>query len=232
MRSVLHDLRYGLLVLRNSPGFTAVAVLPLALRIAVNTTVFSWIDSVLLHPIPGAAADRDLVVLETLTPDGHFIGTSYPDYRDYRDSLKLVSGMTAVFGSNLRIGEGQNSEGVWGDFVTGNYFDVLGVRPVLGRFFFREKAVDPPAVAPRIVLSYRLWQTRFQGDRRIIGKTLRVNQRPLTIIGIAPANFQGTMTGVVHDVWVPLTMIYQLNRADSPMLSNRWTRNEEIFARL
>src|SRR5690242_2043705 len=110
MRSVWNDLRYGFKVLRNSPGFTVVAVLTLALGIAVNTTVFSWIDSVLLHPIPGAAADRELAIIETLTPNGEYIKTSYPDYRDYRDSLKLVSGMTAVFGSVLRLGEGPNGQ--------------------------------------------------------------------------------------------------------------------------
>src|SRR4051794_18020613 len=114
MRSVLHDLRYGVSVLRNSPGFTAVAVLTLALGIAINTTVFSWIYALLLHPIPGVRADQELVVFETVTPGGEFIGSSYPDYRDLRDSLKLVSGMTAVFGTNLRIGDGQNSEMAWG----------------------------------------------------------------------------------------------------------------------
>jgi predicted permease len=232
MRNISRDVRYGLLVLRSSPGFTVVAVLTLALGIAVNTTVFSWVASILLHPIPGARDDQRIISLETLTPNGEFIRTSYPDFRDYRDRLTLVSGVTSIFGSALRIGEGPNGQTVWGEFTSGSLFEMLGVRPVAGRFFSKDESADPPATPAVVVLSYHLWQSRFQGDRAAIGKTVRVNQRPLTIIGVAEPGFQGTMTGVSHDLWVPLTLINHLNRASADMLDNRWTRNQEIYARL
>ena len=146
--------------------------------------------------------------------------------------MRLVSGMTAVFGTPLRIGEEDNGQEIWGELVTGNFFEVLGVRPAMGRFFSKEESADPPAAWPVAVIGYRLWQTRFNADPRITGKTVRVNRRPLTIVGVAPPEFQGSMSGVAHDIWAPLPMIYQLNRADEGMLDNRWTRNLSLFARL
>ncbi len=235
MPSLIHDLRFGVRMLRGNPGFTVVSVFTLAIAIAANTTVFGWIDGVLLRPIPGARAGNELTVMETATSSGEFIKTSYPDYRDYRDSLKLISGVTALFGTSLRLGDGENGQLIWAELVTGNFFQVFGVEPELGRFFLPEESAEPPATPFVAVLSHRLWQTQFGGDRNVIGKTIRLNRRPLTVIGVAPPEFQGSMAGLSQDLWAPLTLVYDLNRAPrgrAPMLDNRYTRNLDLFARL
>ncbi len=232
MRSFLQDVRYGARLLRASPGFTAVAVLTLALGIAANTTVFSWMDKLLLHPIPGARADSELVVAETIGANGEYFCLSYPDYADYRDRLRLVSGMAAFFTSPLRLGDGDRAQQIWGEFVTGNYFDVLGVKPAIGRFFSREESADPPATPPVAVLGYGLWQSHFRGDRNVTGKTVRINGRVLSVIGVAPANFHGSFAGLYYEFWVPVTMISELNRAAPGMLGQRGTRNMNVVARL
>ena len=232
MQHLIADLRQAFRFLRKSPGFTAVAVFTLAIGIAASSTVFSWIDGVLLHPIPGAIDSDRLAVLENVTPDGEFLRCSYPDYRDYRDSLTRVSGLAAIFGTTLRVGEGSLGREVWGELVTGNYFDVLGMKPALGRFFLPGEAGDPPLSAPVVVVSHRYWTTHLNGDPGAIGRTLRINRRTLTIIGVTQPEFQGTMIGVIHDMWIPLTLITDLNRSGPGMLENRWTRNQVLLARL
>ncbi len=232
MRNFYQDLRFGLRLLRGSPGFTAVAILTLAIGIAASTTVFSWIDAILLRPIPGAAAPHALAVIETTTANGEYIKSSYPDYRDYRDNMRTISGVAAVFGSALRLGEGEGGRETWGELVTWNYFDVLGVKPHMGRFFRQEEAGDPPAARPVAVVSHDLWKGHFQSDPGILGRVIYVNRRPLTVIGVAAPNFHGSMAGVAHSLWVPLPLIQHLNRANDIFLTNRWTRALELVARL
>src|ERR1035441_5149011 len=127
MRTLLQDLRYGIRVLRNSLGFTAAAVLTLALGIAANTTVFGWIDALLVHPLPGVAAEDRLAALETVSPTGEFSTTSWRDYRDYRDSLKLTSAVAASLFNAFAVGD-ENPQRVSGEYVSANYFSVLGVK--------------------------------------------------------------------------------------------------------
>ena len=214
MRNLCRDLRYGLRVLLSSPGFTAVAVLTLALGIAANTTVFSWIDAVLLRPLPGVSNGHQLVVLETVQSDGRAISTSYPDYRDYRESLKLISALAVYCFALFRMGEAADAQPIWGELVSGNYFALLGVKPVLGRVFLPEEYGDKPGAYPVAVLSERLWRSRFHADPGVIGKTVRVNRNQLTIVGVAPAEFRGTMPGVAFEMWVPLMMRPQLAGGD------------------
>ena len=116
-----------------SPGFTAVAVLTLAIGIAVNTTVFSWTDMMLLRPIPGVPNSGELATFETVAPDGVALPTSWPDFRDHRDHLKLISGLAAAIPMTMTIGEGDHADRIWAEMVSANYFAVLGVKPVLGR---------------------------------------------------------------------------------------------------
>lgn len=232
MGNLLQDLRFGGRLLRRNAGFTAVAVATLAVGIAANTTVFGWVDAVLLRPIPGAwEADR-LAVLENVTPAGDFIRASYPDYRDYRDNLRLVSGAMALFSTGLRIGEAEDGQEIRGELVTGNYFTVLGIEPLVGRFFLPEEGADPPAFHPVVVISERLWRNRFGSDRGAVGRTLLVNWRPMTVIGVAPPGFQGSGTGLLHDVWAPLALAHHLNRMSQRALLDRWTRNQDVFVRL
>ena len=204
----MQDLRFGLRMLKSNPGFTAVAVLTLALGIAVNSTVFSWIDAVLLHPLPGVHHVEGLALIETTTPNG---STSYLDYRDFRDNLKQVSAV--AIGRITPLSEGDEGRGemnrtgrAWAELVSANYFDVLEVKPVLGRTFLSEEGLDREAGYPVAVISYRMWQNRFRGDPKVLGRTIRLNRQELTIIGVAPPEFQGSLVGVVFDIWMPITM--------------------------
>jgi hypothetical protein len=135
MRTLYEDLRYAIRLLRGSPGFTAVAVLTLALGIAANTTVFGWIDSLLVRPFPGVAGGGRLAALETVSPTGEYSNTSYRDYRDYRDSLKSFSGLAASLLNAFNVGPADNPRRIYGEYVSGNYFAALGVKPIRGRAF-------------------------------------------------------------------------------------------------
>jgi predicted permease len=194
-------------VLKNNPVFTVVAILTLALGIAVNTTVFSWIDSVLLRPYPGVGNPQELALLETVTPSGeHLVNTSYLDYRDYRSNLKLVSGLAIARFTPLSVGANGRTGRAWAELVSANYFDVLRVKPVLGRAFLPEEGSDQPGAHPVAVISHRMWRTRFHADPKVLGKTIRLNRHELTIVGVAPPEFRGTTVGLVYDVWMPITM--------------------------
>jgi len=234
MRTLYQDLRYGIRVLVAGPGFTAVAVLTLALGIAANTTVFSWVDGLLLRPYPGSTNSQQLAVLEMVTvgaPNGAN-QTSYLDYRDYRDNLKSVSGLALHHEDVFSLGEADNVQPVWGELVSGNYFAVLGVKPALGRAFTPEESGNKLGAYPAAVISYRLWRSRFHGDPGAVGKTLRVNRHGLTVVGVAPPEFRGTMPGLFFDIWVPVTMGPELGMLDASAFRDRGYRALYAVARL
>src|SRR5262245_51999001 len=150
------DFRFAIRQLLKSPGFSAVAVLSIGLGIGVNTTVFSWVQGVLLHPLTGVEQADELVTLETIAPSGEFIASSYPDYRDYRDQADRLAGLIAFQDRPLILGEESDPEWVWSECVSGNFFDVLRVRPALGRFFRTEEGAEQPGAHPVVVISQRL----------------------------------------------------------------------------
>jgi predicted permease len=232
MRSLYEDLRYAIRVLRGSPGFTAVAVLTLALGVAANATVFGWIDSLLVRPFPGVPGGGQLAALETVSPSGEYSTTSYRDYRDYRDSVKSFSGLAASLLNAFNVGPADNPRRVYGEFVSGNYFAVLGVKPVRGRAFLPSEYGDQPDAFPVAVISYRLWQSLFQGDPGIVGRTIRVNRYELTVAGIAPEEFRGTMPGMQLEIWIPINMAPQLNGQGGWLLEDRNARQMWVTARL
>ncbi len=206
------DIRYGMRILSRNPAFSTVVILILALGIAANTTVFGWIDRILVHPIPGTTDDQRLVVTEILT-SGWNSGTlnfSYSDYRTVRDNLKLLSGIALNTDTTFSTRIGQNVQRVYGELVSGNYFEVLGVRPILGRVFLPEEYADKPGAYPVAVISERLWRGRFGADPGVIGRTLYVNRYPLTLVGVVPAEFFGTKPGLAFEMWIPLMMTPQL----------------------
>jgi predicted permease len=223
MSALLQDLRYGLRMALRSPGFTAVVVLTLAIGIAVNTTVFSWTDMMLLRPIPGVPHGGDLAAFETVAPDGVALPTSFPDFRDYRDHLKLVS-LAAVTPWTMTIGEGDHAGRIWGELASANYFTVLGVKPLLGRTFSERECADKVDACPVAVLGEGLWRTRFHGDPGIIGSTVLLNHQPLTVIGIVPAEFRGSLPGLTLSIWAPLTMAERFNTASAGALEDRGKR--------
>ncbi|HKV26850.1 MAG TPA: ABC transporter permease [Candidatus Acidoferrales bacterium] len=207
MGSLMQDLRYGIRILLKNPGFTAIAVLTLALGIGGNATVFSWVQSVLLHPLPAIQHSDRLVAIETIMPSGEYHTSSYPDFRDYRDQNQLLSGLVGceLVPVNMTWAGNKGEQRIWGEIVTENYFDVLGVRAERGRLF---TAKDRGALNgdPYIVLSYAFWQRQFGGKPNMIGQTVDINNHSFTIIAIAPRGFQGTIVGVAPDYWVPMMM--------------------------
>jgi len=203
MRGILEDLRYAAGVLRRTPAWTAVAVLTLALGIAATTTVFGWIDGMVLHPFRGATNDGQLAVLESVRASGlQAPSVSYADSRDFQDSLRSISGLLLNQKGPASIGDGENAYSAWFELVSGNYFDVLGVKPSLGRTFTREEYGDR-ARAFTAVISYRLWKEYFRGDPSILGRAVRINRREVTIVGVAPPEFRGDFPGVALDGWIP-----------------------------
>lgn len=219
------------MALRNR-AMTLVAVFTLAIGIAANTTVFSWLDMMILRPIPGATRGSELVSFESVAPDGGPLATSYPDFRDYRDHLRLVYGMAVVVPTLLNMGDRDHAERVWGELVSGNYFALLGVRPVLGRVFSREEYGNKPGGYPVVVIGYSLWKQQFHGDPRVIGSTLLVNRQPLTIIGVAPPEFHGSMPGVFFELWAPVMMEPQMGMLAETALNDRNARMFLVVARL
>ena len=224
MTSLLQDLRYGARMALKSPGLTFAAVLTLAIGIAANTTVFSWIDSILLRPLPGITNSAEVVAFESVRANGDAITTSYPDYRDYRDHLTLLDGLAGASPTPLSIGDADHSERVWGEFVTGNYFHVLGVKPLLGRVFSPNEYGDTQGGYPVAVISYGLWNRRFHRDPGVAGQRIRVNRQELTIVGVAPEHFIGTITGIGFEVWIPVMMASQLNAIPDWMVRDRQSR--------
>jgi putative ABC transport system permease protein len=232
MRAIWQDLRFGLRMLKKTPGFTVVATATLALGIAVNATVFSWIDSVLLRPIPGARDAGQLALIETHMGTDFNHSTSYLEYKDYRDHLTLVSGLAIGRITPLSLGPEGSTRRAWAELVSANYFDVLHVKPALGRVFRPEEGADKPGAFPLAVISYKMWQRDFRGDPQVMGKTIRLNRHDLTIIGVAPKEFRGSLVGVVFDVWAPITMATAMGTGDGT-LSYRGTRDiTSMIARL
>jgi len=226
------DLRFAFRMMRKNPAFTLVAVLTLAVGIGATTTVYGWIDAVLVHPLPGVERPGEIVAIESLTPGGQPTTTSYPDIIDFRDHLQLVR-VAAARHTAVSVGEPENSQQVSAQFVSGNYFDVLGVKPELGRVFAPDEYGDAAGAFPVAVISDRLWRARFNSDAQIAGKTIKVNRHELTIVGVAPADFQGSTPGLTFDVWVPNVMRPLLNGFHTDwQIKDRHNRDMLAFARL
>jgi predicted permease len=207
MAGLLQDVRFALRQLRKSPGFTLTAVLMLALAISANSTVFSWIDGTMLHPIPKARNTSELVSIMrgqwSTSPAPPF---SYLDYRDIRERNHSFSGMLAYHHDWLTLTGNGMPERIYAANVSSNFFDVLGIKPALGRFFLPGEEAREGG-ARFVVLSYSLWKNKFGGDPAIIGKPIELARQSGTIIGVAPEGFINAMPGVRHDAWLPLDPI-------------------------
>src|SRR5208337_3877919 len=206
MNTLVQDIRYALRQLRKSPGFTLTVVLTLALGIAANSTVFSWINSTLLDPIHGVAHTSDMVTIMRGERSEHPTPPfSYLDFVDLRDNSRSFSGLLAYHDDYMSITGSGQPERIYGALTTSNYFEVLGVRPVLGRTLLSTLTNERAGVA-EAVLNYDLWQNRFGGDPAIVGKTIQINLHPYTIVGVAPKGFHGCKSGLRSDLWIPLGM--------------------------
>ncbi len=210
MSNLLQDCKYGFRVLRKSPGFTAIAILTLALGIGANTTIFSWINSTLLNPVPGLSRPSEVVSLTLSKPGENPFPFTYPDLEAMRNGQQSFTGIAACNFAQVSLKGKSKPERIWGMVVSANYFDVLGVRPIIGRSFLPEEDKKPGG-APVAVISYRLWQTHFAANPDIVGQTIEINEHPYTIVGVTPAAFQGSQTGVRNEIWLPIMMEAQLN---------------------
>jgi len=225
------DLQYAARQLARKPGFTAVLLLTLGVGIGANATLFTWTRAILLDPLPGAGEPERVVAVESTTASGEWVPVSYPDFRDLRGGSTRLESMTVAYPMGLAVGA-EPAVRVPGELVSGEYFDVLRVKPQLGRFFSeaeRDHAQNRHAV---VVISHALWVDRYHSDPAAIGSTLRVNRYPLTVIGVAPAGFRGSMPGADLRLWAPATMFAPLNSAGPWMLEDRKTRMFRVLARL
>src|SRR5881275_99222 len=206
MQALLQDLRFGLRMLRRSPGFAILAILCLTLGIGTNAAVFSWIEGILIRPYPLVAHQDRMFALGGTTrgaTEGH--GLSYPDFVDLEKNSTLFESfiIDRITGTTLSVGD--RAERASGGIVSANYFDALGVRPMLGRGFRPEEGTGRNAY-PVTVISYLTWKDRYKGDPEIIGKTQYINGIQHTIIGVAPEKFHGTFIGYSFNFWVPTSM--------------------------
>jgi len=210
MTSFWQDIRYSLRVFAKAPGFSALAILTLALGIGANTTIFSWINATLLNPVPGLTRPSEVVSLTLSKPGENPFPFTYPDLEAMRAGQQSFTGIAACSFAQISLTGKGKPERIWGMVASANYFDVLGVRPILGRGFLPEED-EKPGGAPVAVISYRLWQTHFGQDPKIVGQTIKINQHPYTIVGVTPAVFQGSQTGVRTEIWIPIMMEAQVN---------------------
>jgi macrolide transport system ATP-binding/permease protein len=206
IETTLQDLRFGLRMLRRSPGFSLLAILCLTLGIGANAAVFSWVEGILFRPYPAVTHQEQLLAL-TGTARGETGPTliSWPDLLDLQRSCTLIDSfiVNKIMGTTLSIGD--RAEVTTGSIVSANYFDAIGVRPILGRGFEPGEDVGRNA-HPVTVISYQLWKGRFKGDPQIVGKTQRLNGVMHTIVGVAPEGFYGTFVGWAMQFWVPASM--------------------------
>jgi len=222
----MRDVRYAIRALRRSPVFAVTATISLALGIGVNTLVFSVVNALLLRPLPVSDPERVVFVQHV----GPFVAHSYPAYRDLRDRNVTFDALAGYRITMMDVDARQGVSHEWGYLATGNYFDLLGVRPIAGRFFHAEDDRAPGASA-YAVLSYEYWQTHFGGDPAVVGSTIRINRIPYAVLGVAPAGFHGTEIFYRPNLWIPMSMQAQIE-VGNPWLENRNTSNTWVIGRL
>lgn len=222
----MSDLKYALRVLWKTPAFTAVALLSIALGVGATTTVFCWIQEVLLRPLPGISRPEQMVVLCSARHGRIWDTVSRPDLLDYGTLTNVFAG---VIGSQITpacLAVAGQQQWAYGQIATANFFDVLGVKPLLGRTFIAEEDRRPGG-APVLVLSEGYWRRRFGADPNVIGRTVEVNRHGFTIVGVVPMAFRGTMSALLCDFWAPLAMHEQVaNFGSWEERGDRWLHTQ------
>ena len=203
--NLLGDLRNAGRSISRMPGLAAVVIVSLAIGIGVNTVIFSWMQMVLFEPMPAVRGAANFLLVEPLTETRGYPGASWLEYRDLQAQVPALRDIVASQMVPFNVGEQGRTERTHGQLVSGNYFSALGLQPAIGRLI-RPEEVERSGTEPVVVISYDYWQTRFRGAPDVVGQTLRVNDRLLTIIGVAPREFQGTMVPLKFELWAPATM--------------------------
>src|SRR3954469_18755208 len=226
---MIQDLGHACRTIARMPIVAAVIVCSLAVGIGVNTVVYSWMEAVVFRPIPGVADSGQFHLLEPRREAGMYPGSSWPEYRDLSARLRLMPSLIAFRMASLYVGEpGQVDRGN-GLLVSGNYFQALGLRPAAGRLLGPEDAATAGGTTV-VVISYDYWQTHFAGAVDVPGRTMRVNGQHLTIVGVAPRGFEGTLMRLSFDLWLPATLAPVVFNG-SPELEDRAARDYSIIGR-
>src|SRR5678816_824253 len=205
MDSLIKDIRYAVRSLLKRPGFVAIAVITLALGIGANTAIFSLVNAVLLRSLP-VERPGEIVSVAMRGKDDSMSAWSFPNYRDFRDRNDALSGLLVYRFVPLSLSRNGANERVWGYEVSGNYFDVLGVKAIYGRTFLPEEDQTKNS-HPVIVVGYDCWQRRFAGDPNLVGKDVLINNHQFRVIGIAPEGFKGTEFVYSPEIWLPASMM-------------------------
>src|SRR5271156_5787128 len=200
LESIGADVRFALRQMRRSPGFAFIAVATLALAIGANAVVFAVLNGLFLRPL-NVPQGQSLYALQR--GNDTYIIQSYPDYLDLRDRNRSFTGLAAYTISQVGIDTGKNPAQAWLYQVSGNYFDVIGIHPYMGRLIHSSDERGPNS-APYIVLSYAYWHSHFQDDRGVVGRSVLLNKHPFTILGVAPPEFRGTLLFFLPDFFVPI----------------------------
>src|SRR5919197_470644 len=205
MQTLWHDLRYGFRILLKRPGFAAVAVLTLALGVGVNTAIFSVVDAVLLRPLPYPQSDRLVMLWTTMRSQGiPTSGSALPDYREWRDRCRSFEGLAGFYYSDFNLaGGGAEPERAQGARVTANLFQVLGVRPALGRAFLPEE--EQFGRHHVVILSHGLWQRRYGGDPEVVGRAVSVGGEAYTVVGVMPEGAAFFDNQPAVELWTPIS---------------------------
>ncbi len=229
---MFHDLRYAIRRLARAPGFTAAAILSLALGIGANTAIFSIVDTVLFRDMP-ARSPSELVELYTRDSGGYEFSTfSYPDLRDVRDEATVFDDVAARYPAMVSLANADGTSDIlWGEVVTPNLFDLLGVGPAMGRTLHAD-ADAVTGASPVAVISHRTWERRFGGDPGVVGRTLRLNGRAITVVGVMPEGFTGQFPAFQMDLWLPTSMAVALHIEDADQADSRGGRSLFPVARL
>jgi predicted permease len=233
LESLAQDVRYGLRMLSKSPGFTAVAVLTLALGIGANTAIFSLVDWLILRPLSVERPSQVAFLESSFKNGGTGTQFSYPDFQKIQQQTSdIFTGAAAMMMFQMDgLSVDGKSQPMWSNFVTGNFFSLLGIKPVLGRLILPSEGKFAGA-DPVLVISYAYWKSRFDGDPAIIGKKASVNGRPVTIVGVTPENFHGAAASLDTQGYMPLGMASALQDAPQDFLTDPQNTNLELVARL
>src|SRR5215468_9397751 len=205
---LIQDLRFALRMLHKSPGFTAVAVITLALCIGANAVVFGVLNALVIRPLNVPRAESLYGIERNGWP---FL--SYPNYVDLRERNRSFEDLAVYIFATVAVDTGGSPSPVWGYAVSGNYFDALGIQPYLGRLFHPSDERGPNS-APYIVLSYAYWQSHFLEDRDVVGRVVRVNKHPFTVVGVTTREFHGTLLFFSPSFFVPIVNAEQLTGVD------------------
>jgi putative ABC transport system permease protein len=230
MENLIKDIRYGVRMLTKNPGVTLVAVITLALGIGANTAIFSGVSAFLMRPLNVTNPGNLVRPVELAEDRGVTDEFSYPDYLEYRNQSTSYTGLAAEDMLQVAIDAENQNDVIWGQVVSANYFDVLEVKPIMGRTFLpdEDKSVGANAV---VVLSHSFWQRRLAADPNVVGKTVQLNNRAYQVIGVGPEYFVGTKFALALDFWVPISMAEELRR-NPGILAERGSHWMNVIGRL